>query len=54
MTTWSRRKERMPWGTTAAPEVGKNNNDNNFFINIQKKEPKDLQHDFLDFPYHLR
>jgi hypothetical protein len=44
MTTWSRRKERMPRGTTAAAEVGKNNNV------IQKKEPKDLEHNFLDFP----
>jgi hypothetical protein len=52
MTTWSRRKERMPRGTTAAAEVGKNNSANKYFL--QKKEPKDLQHDFLDFPYHLR
>jgi hypothetical protein len=46
--------ERMPRGITAATaavEVGKNNDDNKYFI--QKKEPKDLQHD-LDFPYHVR
>jgi hypothetical protein len=49
MMTWSRRKERMPWGTTAAAEVGKINN-----VLFKKKEPKDLQHDFLDFSYHLR
>jgi hypothetical protein len=46
--TWSRRKEMMPWGTTAAAEVGKINNV------FKKKEPKDLQHDFLNFSYQLR